>query len=178
MKRCPECRRDYVDDSLLYCLEDCAALVQGSVPSPDEPRTAILHDTAIPGEAATRAQIHTTSIPAAASTVNNEGTFPTKLIIAIAAVIIVLGGLFGLRYFTASAQINSIAVMPFVNESGNADVAEVYAGLGEKDKAFEWLEKDFQSKGALADSRWQICFDSLWSDPRYKNLLKRMNLPE
>jgi serine/threonine-protein kinase len=42
MKRCPECRRDYVDDSLLYCLEDGAALIQGSVPSPDEPQTAVL----------------------------------------------------------------------------------------------------------------------------------------
>lgn len=45
MKRCPECRRDYHDDSLRYCLEDGAALVQGSVPLPDEPTTAILSGT-------------------------------------------------------------------------------------------------------------------------------------
>lgn len=42
MKRCPECRRDYADDSLMYCLEDGVALVQGLVPSPDEPQTVIL----------------------------------------------------------------------------------------------------------------------------------------
>jgi len=48
MKRCPECRRDYIDDSLLSCLEDGAALIQGSVPSPDEPQTAILHSIADP----------------------------------------------------------------------------------------------------------------------------------
>ncbi|MEQ1643389.1 MAG: hypothetical protein ABL959_08120 [Pyrinomonadaceae bacterium] len=60
MKRCPECRRDYYDDALLYCLEDGNALVQGSVPPPDEPATAILHSTAAPGEAPTRAQINTT----------------------------------------------------------------------------------------------------------------------
>src|SRR6476620_3902667 len=42
MKRCPECRRDYLDDSLLYCLEDGVALVQGSVPTHGEPPTAIL----------------------------------------------------------------------------------------------------------------------------------------
>lgn len=41
MKRCPTCMRDYYDDSLLYCLEDGVALVQRSVPSPDEPQTAI-----------------------------------------------------------------------------------------------------------------------------------------
>lgn len=40
MKRCPECRKDYLDDSLSYCLDDGAALVQGSVT--DEPATALL----------------------------------------------------------------------------------------------------------------------------------------
>ena len=29
MKRCPECRRDYYDDSLLYCLDDGRALLEG-----------------------------------------------------------------------------------------------------------------------------------------------------
>ena len=40
MKRCPECRKDYFDDSLLYCLDDGVQLVAGSVT--DEPATAIL----------------------------------------------------------------------------------------------------------------------------------------
>lgn len=40
MKRCPECRKDYLDDSLLYCLDDGTALVQGTVS--DDPPTAIL----------------------------------------------------------------------------------------------------------------------------------------
>jgi tetratricopeptide (TPR) repeat protein len=29
MKRCPECRRDYYDDSLLYCLDDGTSLLDG-----------------------------------------------------------------------------------------------------------------------------------------------------
>ena len=29
MKRCPECRRDYYDDTLLYCLDDGNALLEG-----------------------------------------------------------------------------------------------------------------------------------------------------
>ncbi|MGD9561602.1 MAG: tetratricopeptide repeat protein [Pyrinomonadaceae bacterium] len=45
MKRCPECRRDYYDDTLMFCLEDGTALVQGSVPSPDEPQTAVFPGT-------------------------------------------------------------------------------------------------------------------------------------
>lgn len=40
MKRCPECRKDYLDDSLLYCLDDGTPLVQGTVT--DEPPTAII----------------------------------------------------------------------------------------------------------------------------------------
>jgi len=40
MKRCPECRKDYLDETLLYCLDDGTPLVQGSVS--DEPKTAIL----------------------------------------------------------------------------------------------------------------------------------------
>jgi TolB-like protein/tetratricopeptide (TPR) repeat protein len=58
-------------------------------------------------------------------------------------------------------------------------IATVYVGLGDKDKAFEWLEKDFQARnGKLSEIRWQIQFDSLRDDPRFKDLLKRMNLPE
>jgi tetratricopeptide (TPR) repeat protein len=63
-------------------------------------------------------------------------------------------------------------------ESLGLYVAGVYAGLGEKDKAFEWLEKGFQTKENLGLIRWRIPFESLRDDPRYKDLLKRMGLPE
>jgi adenylate cyclase len=45
MKRCPECRRDYYDDTLLYCLDDGNALLEGPASgsgAADEPKTAIL----------------------------------------------------------------------------------------------------------------------------------------
>ncbi len=64
------------------------------------------------------------------------------------------------------------------NEASGRDVAAVYAGLGDKDKAFEWLEKTFQRKGDLGFTRWEIPWGSLHDDPRYKDLLKRMGLPE
>jgi hypothetical protein len=53
-----------------------------------------------------------------------------------------------------------------------------YAGLDEKDKAFEWLEKDFQTRGDLVEIRWRIPYESLRDDPRFKDLLKRIGLPE
>src|SRR5437773_1319154 len=58
-------------------------------------------------------------------------------------------------------------------------IAAVYVGLGDKDKAFEWLEKDFQARnGKLAEIRWQVQFESLRDDPRFKDLIKRMGLPQ
>src|SRR5687767_7735576 len=128
MKRCPECRRDYNDDTLLYCLEDGIALVQGSVPSPQEPQTAIMHETAPPNEAETQAQIYTTErtsiSPSGAADMPTVDTFNKRLLLVPAAIaIILIGGFLGYQYFYAasSGAIDSIAVLPFENSSGNAD---------------------------------------------------------
>jgi len=61
MKRCPECRRDYYDDTLSFCLEDGTPLIYGV--SNDEPATAVFGVPPLGGsssESATRPQIHTT----------------------------------------------------------------------------------------------------------------------
>ncbi len=52
MKRCPECRKDYLDDTLLYCLDDGTPLVPG--PVSDEPATVILSRDSVSGEELTR----------------------------------------------------------------------------------------------------------------------------
>jgi serine/threonine-protein kinase len=63
------------------------------------------------------------------------------------------------------------------HEALGQDLAAVYGALGEKDQAFAWLEKDFQVRsGLLARIRWQPPFESLRSDPRYADLLRRMGL--
>ncbi len=55
MKRCPECRRDYYDDTLSFCLDDGAALLDGA--ATNEPVTAILPSTDFPSEAPTKRKI-------------------------------------------------------------------------------------------------------------------------
>ena len=57
-------------------------------------------------------------------------------------------------------------------------VADIYLGLGEKDKAFEWLEKAYEERfaGLAASIKVEPIFDPLRSDPRYADLLRRMNL--
>jgi TolB-like protein/Tfp pilus assembly protein PilF len=65
------------------------------------------------------------------------------------------------------------------HEAIGQDVAAVYSGLGEKDQVFAWLEKDFRARsGLLAWIRWAIPFDSLHSDPRSADLLRRMGIPQ
>ncbi|MFL6467599.1 MAG: tetratricopeptide repeat protein [Pyrinomonadaceae bacterium] len=58
-------------------------------------------------------------------------------------------------------------------------IAVVYAGLGEKDKMFEWLGKGLEERsGQLAEIRWQMPFEPFRDEPRFKDLLKGMNLPQ
>jgi len=60
------------------------------------------------------------------------------------------------------------------------NVAVIYAGLGDKDKAFEWLERAYADRAyylpvyLITDAR----MDSLHNDPRFTDLVKRMNLPQ
>jgi len=64
-------------------------------------------------------------------------------------------------------------------EADGRDVAVVYAGLGENDKVFEWLEKDFQNRNSsLVELRSEVSFMPLRNDARFKDLLRRMGLPE
>ncbi len=59
------------------------------------------------------------------------------------------------------------------------NIAGVYATLDDKDKAFFWVEKAFAEKSDyLRILKTARPFDSLRSDPRYKDVLRRMNLPQ
>jgi serine/threonine-protein kinase len=57
--------------------------------------------------------------------------------------------------------------------------ALIHLALGERDEAFQWLEKDIDER-----SSWPVVYavvpelDELRGDPRFKDMLKRLNLPE
>ncbi len=56
--------------------------------------------------------------------------------------------------------------------------AIVYPDLGDKEQAFFWLEKCYQGREHdLVFSRVWPMFDSLRSDPRFQNLMRRVGLP-
>jgi tetratricopeptide (TPR) repeat protein len=62
---------------------------------------------------------------------------------------------------------------------GALELAGAYARVGDKEKAFEWLEKSYEEKvGDITLIKYLPDFKSLRGDPRFSALLKRIGLPD
>jgi tetratricopeptide (TPR) repeat protein len=59
------------------------------------------------------------------------------------------------------------------------EIATVYAGLGDRERALDWLQKAYDERSNSL-TRWRMDprLLSLQSDGRFKELLKRMNFPQ
>ncbi len=58
------------------------------------------------------------------------------------------------------------------------EVAGVYAQLRENDRAFDWLDKAYRNRSCLYWLRVDPRFDSIRPDPRFQELLAKMNFPK
>jgi len=57
--------------------------------------------------------------------------------------------------------------------------AKIYIGLGDKGQAFAWLEKGYQQRDFwLSFLKGDPIFDSLRSDPRFQDLVRRIGFPQ
>ena len=91
----------------------------------------------------------------------------------------------GYAYAVAGRRPDALKLLDELNQQSRdkfvpADaMAQIYVGLGEKDKAFEWLEKGYERRSlglAGVDLKVDPVWDPLRLDPRFADLLRRMNL--
>jgi TolB-like protein len=60
---------------------------------------------------------------------------------------------------------------------GRYEIALVYAGLGERNEAFKWLEESYKAHDeGLTHLKIDPCLDPLRSDPRFDGLLRQVGL--
>jgi hypothetical protein len=104
---------------------------------------------------------------------------------AVAAQSQFVAGMLGWVYAVSGRRTDAFRIVKeFRDLSAHAYVdfywsAVIYAGLGDKDEAFRLLEKGYQEHAA---GMLYLAVDPFWygsrSDPRYKDLLRRMGLPQ
>ncbi len=58
-------------------------------------------------------------------------------------------------------------------------IAIIYAGLGDRDNAFAWLERSFEDRAWIMDElNVNPLFDAFRGDPRFGDLIRKMNYPK
>jgi len=83
-----------------------------------------------------------------------------------------------LHHASESQRAFNQAIAKAANESAY-QIAEAYAWCGEKDQAFQWLERAYRQRDTgLSEITWGPLLVSLHGDPRFAALLGRMNFPQ
>jgi len=78
----------------------------------------------------------------------------------------------------AKTILNELKNRPKLHPLSLIALADTYSILGEKDKAFEFLEAAYKERVSLLIFLGiRPTFDNIRSDPRYADLLRRMGLP-
>ena len=72
---------------------------------------------------------------------------------------------------TLAARSRKTFVLPW-------DIASLYAYAGDKDRCLEWLERAYVVRDPVLPMLGFPDFDSVRDDPRFRDLLKRMKLPD
>jgi TolB-like protein/Tfp pilus assembly protein PilF len=134
MKQCPDCKRVYNDESLSYCLDDGAVLLDG--PSLDGPPTNVLYPAA-ETDAPTKLFSDTSGSKSIDREMSGVAVLPISKekrvwTIALLSVVLLAGAWAGFHYWPSQKKpITSIAVLPFENKGGDADTEYLSDGLAD-----------------------------------------------
>jgi len=95
-----------------------------------------------------------------------------------------VSGYLGFGYAAAGKKADAQRLLDELKEQSKKQyvpaysIAIVYAGLNDKDQAFEWLNKAYDDRSFyIALLNFESTLDNVRPDPRFKELLKRANLP-
>ena len=78
------------------------------------------------------------------------------------------------KAFGILEELTRISKQTFVSPM---DFAILYAGMGDANLTFQWLEKAYRSRETRIHELRSMEFDSVRSDPRYADLMRRIGLP-
>jgi TolB-like protein/Tfp pilus assembly protein PilF len=149
MKRCPKCNRLEADDALAFCRVDGAPLIADTSGADLDAGTIKLGSGSVAAEGGTNRLVDaktdisnvrstgpTTVLPERSAAERTGKLVKPKgrwiLLVSSLAILIIVGAVYA--YFVThkpNAAISSIAVMPFVNKSGNADIEYLSDGMTE-----------------------------------------------
>jgi TolB-like protein/DNA-binding winged helix-turn-helix (wHTH) protein/Tfp pilus assembly protein PilF len=83
------------------------------------------------------------------------------------------------RRAEALGLLNDLKARHKADEMPSYDIALVYAGLGDKDHAFQWLQNSYaEHSNDLMEINDDLRFEALRPDPRFRDLLRSVNYPE
>lgn len=89
----------------------------------------------------------------------------------------------GHTYALAGRKEEALKIATDLGDGGNTwdtwGLAQIYAALGEKDEAFRWLEEAYERRHPYFPwIGWNPHYAPLRHDPRFQDLLHRVNLPD
>ena len=95
----------------------------------------------------------------------------------------IVQGAIGHLYATSGREQEALAIVDRLKENPKAPylaphtLAVIYAGLGEKDQAFEWLDASYENRiELLAWIKMDPRFDTLRDDSRFDQFIDRIGL--